>query len=114
MSTPEPVQLAEEARTETWLDQARGPIYRLWLRVWWRAVCDYVLYKSSTNRRRRRLANDASEWLFGDECGCEGECLEMRLSFRHFCDLFGADQAAVRLWVVTLTRDDIGQLGRGL
>ena len=47
-------------------DRQNSAVYMLWLCVWWRAVCDYVLYRRSSSRKMRALANEAAEWLFED------------------------------------------------
>lgn len=92
------------------------PHRRLWLRVWWRAVCDYVLYRGRTDSKSRRLADDAAGWLFGLDCheSCPSECEESSMSFEGFCEEFNLSPARIRSWVMNLTASEINMIGRNL
>jgi hypothetical protein len=99
----------------SWLDRELSAVNTLWLRVWWRAVCDYVLYQDSAVRRQRRLADEAATWLFEDGCSCDKEeCGDARLSFSSFCSMFNRNPVTVRRWLLTLTPADVGRMGRTL
>lgn len=98
----------------SWMDRELSAIHMLWLRVWWRAVCDYALYRNSDDRKKRALADEAAEWLFSDGCDCGDECRDARLSFQAFCRMFNRDPAVIRRWVRTLTPEDVGRMGRNL
>ena len=102
----------EEPETHQELEGHR----KLWLRVWWRAVCDYVYYKDKKDPDSRELANDAADWLFGESCYgvCPPDCEDARLSFEAFCVEFDMDIAKVRRWILHLTVGEINKIGRNL
>jgi hypothetical protein len=89
---------------------------RLWLRVWWRAVCDYVLYRERTTPKQRKLADSAADWLFGESCfgTCPPECEDARLSFDAFCEEYDLKASDVRTWIRTLQPEDVYKIGRNL
>ena len=97
-------------------ERAAAPHRRLWLRVWWRAVCDYVLYKSRANTKQRKLADDAAGWLFEKSCygECPPSCMDSRMSFEAFCAEFGIPIADVRRWILALDAGEINRIGRNL
>ena len=104
-----------EPPSHTWMDREMSSVHMLWLRVWWRAVCDYVLYQNSDKRKYQRLSTEAAEWLFDEGCGCvEESCKDSRLSFAEFCRMFNRNPVTVRRWIMSLTPTDIGRMGRNL
>lgn len=85
------------------------PHKRLLLRVWWRAVCDYVLYSGHRAKELRLLADDAATWLFAsDEEDDEG------ITFPNFCQEFNQSPTRLRRWMRELSVHEINRIGRNL
>ena len=109
MST-DPISFAESSGAFSFPEGELQPHRRLLMRVWWRAVCDYVLYKGCKERDQRLLADDASSWLF-----CEDEEQEgYGLTFLHFCDEFSLSPVRLRRWIRQLSVTEINRIGRNL
>lgn len=71
----------------------------LWIRVYYRAACDYISYKSSKNIKELRDAKDAERWLFTDNDGLD-----------LLCDALGLRVSMLRNWALTATKADIKKL----
>ena len=88
------------------------PVRRLWVRVWWRAVCDFVLYQDAKTPERKQRAHEASAWLFGESD--EVADVPGALSFEDFCAMFTKDPPTIRRWILNLDPGDICRIGRNL
>lgn len=82
-------------------------VRRLLLRIVYRSVYDWMLYRQSKSPPRRRLAAAGFRWLFINWSD-DGFC-----SFRSICAIFDKKPQEVRNWVLTLDLRTVSALYRG-
>lgn len=74
----------------------------LWIKVIIRAVFDWVSYKNSNRLMQRRLAEDASAWLFRPSL--------LFNSFENICFYLGLNPTTVRSWARSITRKQVSKI----
>jgi hypothetical protein len=80
-------------------------VYTLLRMVLYRAVYDWVLYRCSASKAKRKEGAQAYRWLFMSE--------DAPLTLELLCELMDMDVAKVRLWARRMTVMDMAVLYRG-
>jgi len=82
-------------------------VRRLLLRIVYRSVYDWMLYRCSKQAPKRRLAAAGYRWLFLEKD------TSWIFSFGGICDFFGKSEEEVRVWLVMQDLRTISALYRG-
>jgi hypothetical protein len=77
-----------------------------------RAAFDIALYKNSKKLVDRRLAIQASQWMFDDREIMEQEPLDRFTSFKSICEVLDQDPAWIRRKTVELKAKDVRKFDR--
>jgi hypothetical protein len=85
-----------------YLSKKYGSYRTLWIRVYIRAVFDFVQYQDVTDVKLRRHAEDAHRWLF--------EPAEGFNSFEHICEVFDLPLATLRSFARKITKEDVKRM----
>lgn len=85
-----------------YLSKKYGSYRTLWIRVYIRAVFDFVQYRDVIDVKLRRHAEDAHRWLF--------EPAEGFNSFEHICEVFDLPLATLRSFACKITKEDVKRM----
>jgi len=77
-----------------------------------RAAFDIALYKNDKKLVNRRLAIQASQWMFDDREIMEQEPLDRYTSFKSICEILDQDPAWIRRRTLELRATDVKKFDR--
>lgn len=97
-----------------------GRLKRFYMKLVYRAICDYVNYKGSSATKYAKIYESAREWIY-DEVTTEvwDKALEADLracddtaSFDSVCSILGWDPDWIRSAIQRLKKSDLERIGR--
>lgn len=89
----------------------------LFIAIFWRAVRDWVTYRTAGSLARRKVAAEAYMWIFMEQPGHwtwkirQSEGMGA-FAFTTMCDALNLDAGKLRRWAESITAEKVKNLGR--